>query len=209
VHTLVDCAAAAVALAGVRPQRAGAYALPPRPRFAPQQKYLRALYSGGTFAAEAQALWRAAGLTVWSNVPLEPALELREPKRASREHMALDLGDDQFTIGRPHPMIDQAARIERLLHEAADPATRVILLDVVIGFGAHADPAGELAPALREAKRIAKRGGRRLGLVGFVCGTELDPQRLSRQEATLREAGMALAGNSANAAWLAARWAGA
>ena len=103
-------------------------------------------------------------------------------------------------------MIDQAARIERLLAEAADPATRVMLLDVVIGWGAHADPAGELAPALREARRIAARGGRTLGLVGFVCGTELDPQGLAQQEATLRAAGMVLAGNSANAAWLAQRW---
>ncbi|MBL8323663.1 MAG: acyl-CoA synthetase FdrA [Rubrivivax sp.] len=209
VHTLVDCAAAAVRLSGRRNQEGVArdsYAMARRPRFAPSQKYLRALYSGGTFAAEAQALWARAGLRVWSNVPLDDALALPDPKRASVEHAALDLGDDQFTLGRPHPMIDQAARIERLLAEAADPTTRVILLDVVIGHGAHADPAGELAPALREARRIAARDGRTLGLVGFVCGTELDPQGLAQQEATLRGAGMALAGNSANAAWLAQQW---
>ncbi|MBL8341529.1 MAG: hypothetical protein JNL30_08675 [Rubrivivax sp.] len=212
VHTLVDCAAAAVALGGRRKppgNPAAPYPIAPRPRFAASQKYLRALYAGGTFAAEAQALWARAGLRVWSNVPLDDAQALPDPKRASVEHTALDLGDDQFTLGRPHPMIDQAARIERLLAEAADPATRVILLDVVIGHGAHTDPAGELAPALREARRIAARRGRQLGLVGFVCGTELDPQGLAQQEATLRGAGMALAGNSANAAWLAQQWVGA
>jgi succinyl-CoA synthetase alpha subunit len=205
-RTLVDCAAAAVELAGVRPQPTAAYPMPARPRFAASQRWLRALYSGGTFAAEAQALWAAQGLRVYSNVPLDDALALPDARRASVEHTALDLGDDAFTVGRPHPMIDQSARIERLLQEAADPATRVILLDVVLGYGAHADPAGELAPALARAQRVARAGGRTLGLVGFVCGTDDDPQRLSRQEATLREAGMALAGSSANAAWLAAQW---
>ena len=97
--------------------------------------------------AEAQVLWARSGLKVWSNVPLDDSLELPNPRRASREHTALDLGDDAFTVGRPHPMIDQAARIERLLAEAADPSVRVILLDVVIGWGAHADPAAELAQA--------------------------------------------------------------
>ena len=206
VHTLVDCAAAALRLAGQRPRAINRYALPTRPRFARSQKYLRALYSGGTFAAEAQALWATQGLKVWSNVPLDDALDLPNPSKSSREHTALDLGDDAFTVGRPHPMIDQTSRVQRLLQEAADPATRVILLDVVIGWGAHADPAAELALALTQAQQIAKRGGRRLGLVGFVCGTDLDPQGLARQEATLRDAGMALAGNSANAAWLAGQW---
>lgn len=206
--TLVDGAAAAVRLSGVRikPGATGAYPMPQRPRFAASQRYLRALYSGGTFAAEAQALWARQGLAVWSNVPLDKSRLLHGARQASREHTVLDLGDDDFTIGRPHPMIDQTTRIERLLAEAADPATRVILMDVVIGWGAHADPAAELAGPLREAQRLAARAGRRLAVVGFVCGTELDPQGLARQEATLRDAGMVLAGNSANAAWLAAQW---
>jgi hypothetical protein len=103
-------------------------------------------------------------------------------------------------------MIDQAARIERLLIEAADPAVRVILLDVVIGWGAHSNPAAELAPAIAQAKALARKRGRQLAIVGFVCGTEADPQVLSQQEALLRKAGMVLAGNSANAAWLAGQW---
>jgi FdrA protein len=148
----------------------------------------------------------AMGLEVWSNVPLADGRALPDARRASREHTVLDLGDDAFTVGRPHPMIDATARIERLLQEAADPEVRVLLLDVVIGWGAHADPAAGLAPALREAQAIARRGGRRLAVVGFVCGTDQDPQGLARQEAALRDAGMVLAGNSANAAWLAREW---
>lgn len=205
-HTLVDCAAAAVKLAGVKRSAQAAYVLPRRPSFAKSQRFLRALYAGGTYTAEAQVLWARAGLKVWSNVALNDALSLPNAHQGSREHTALDLGDDAFTVGRPHPMIDQSSRIERLLSEAADPAVRVVLLDVVIGWGAHADPAAELAPAIVRAKAMARQRGRHLAVVGFVCGTEADPQVLTRQEAALRAAGMVLAGNSANAAWLAGQW---
>ena len=208
VHTLVDCAAQCVALTKrtVKASPATMYPIPRKPGFSASQRYLRALYSGGTYCAEAQSIWAARGVQVWSNVAVDKAFSLDNPKQASREHTALDLGDDAFTVGRPHPMIDQAARIERLLQEAADPAVRVILLDVVIGWGAHADPAGELAVAIVKAKSIAAKAQRHLAVVGFVCGTELDPQVLAKQEAKLQAAGMVLAGNSANAAWLAAQW---
>ncbi len=206
VSTLVDCAALAVKLSGTRPVAPAVYALPRKPSFLASQKFLRALYSGGTYASEAQILWAKAGLQVWSNVPVDKTLALANPRQASFGHTALDLGDDEFTVGRPHPMIDQAARIERLLKEAADPSVRLILLDVVIGWGAHADPAGELAAAIVQAKRIAAEGHRELAVLGFVCGTEGDPQNLAAQENQLRAAGMVLAGNSANAAWLAGEW---
>jgi FdrA protein len=206
VNALVDCAAVAVKLSGAKPIASQPYAMPRKPSFNNEQKYLRALYSGGTYAAEAQTLWAQTGLQVWSNVPINKAMALINPLKESKEHTAVDLGDDDFTVGRPHPMIDQTARIDRLLKEAADPSVRVILLDVVIGWGAHADPASELAKAIIQAKRIAAKGKKTLGIIGFVCGTELDPQVLAKQEAILQSAGMVLAGNSANAAWLAAQW---
>jgi hypothetical protein len=134
------------------------------------------------------------------------AFALANPKKASFEHTALDLGDDDFTVGKPHPMIDQAARIERLLREAADPAVRVILLDVVIGWGAHADPASELAAAISNAKKIASKAKRHLAVIGFVCGTDQDPQGFASQEKKLQDASMVLAPNSASAAWLAQEW---
>ena len=205
-HTLVDCAALAVQLSGVKLRASRSFAMPPKPAFARSQKYLRALYSGGTYAAEAQILWARAGVQVWSNVPINESMALAHPRGASLAHTALDLGDDAFTVGRPHPMIDPSARIERLLQEAADPSVRLIVLDVVIGWGAHADPAGELAAAIIQAQRLARQDRRRLAVIGFVCGTELDPQVLANQEAKLRAAGMVLAGNSANAAWLAGEW---
>ena len=204
--TLVDGAAAAVKASGIKPIASRAYAMPRKPVFSKTQQYLRALYSGGTYASEAQILWAQSGLQVWSNVPLNKGMALPNPLKESKGHTALDLGDDDFTVGRPHPMIDQNARIDRLLKEASDPTVRVILLDVVIGWGAHADPASELANAIVQAKKIAAKGKRHLAIIGFVCGTELDPQVLVKQEAILQTAGMVLASNSANAAWLAAQW---
>ena len=102
-------------------------------------------------------------------------------------------------------MIDHRLRNERLLQEAADAEVAVILMDVVLGYGAHPDPAGEMAPALRKALEIARKQRRALALVGFVCGTDEDPQGLARQEAALREVGMLLESSNARAALLATR----
>ena len=102
-------------------------------------------------------------------------------------------------------MIDFSSRTARLLQEARDPDVAAVVLDVVLGYGAHADPAGELAPAVREARAIAAREGRNLLLLGFICGTEADPQNLVAQSASLTAAGMQLLPNSTAAARFAAR----
>jgi hypothetical protein len=201
---LFDCAAQAVALATGKPAATAQAAQVPPVTFARGQRWLRALYSGGTFSTEAQLIWKQLGLRTWSNVPVDKDYALPNPKHASREHSAIDLGDDEFTVGRPHPMIDQGARIERLLKEAADPEVAVIVLDVVLGYGAHADPAGALAPAIREARAIAAKAGRELAIVAFACGTDEDPQPLTAQDRSLVEAGALVAQSSVAAARLAA-----
>jgi hypothetical protein len=117
----------------------------------------------------------------------------------------LDLGDDDFTVGRPHPMIDPSSRVARIAQEAADPETAVILLDIVLGYAGHADPAGALAGAIHAALASTKQAGRSLAIVAFVCGTEEDPQVRSVQEQCLRAAGALLAPSSTHAAALAAR----
>ncbi|HTO47762.1 MAG TPA: acyl-CoA synthetase FdrA [Burkholderiales bacterium] len=209
VATLEQAAATAVALArGLQPARcvsaAPAGFETAVAKLAPSQKFLRGLYSGGTYCTEAQLVWRGAGIVAWSNAPLDKRLTLPHDA-ASREHTAIDLGADEFTVGRPHPMIDFAARLERLAREARDPAVAAIVLDVVLGYGAHADPAGALAPAVRAARAAAAKEGRELLVLGFLCGTEEDPQPLSLQTAELAESGMILAAGSTAAAMLAAR----
>ena len=204
--TLEDAAAAAVALADGRPPEENkptrpSLAMPPK--LAPGQRYLRGLYSGGTFCYEASLLLKNNLSQVLSNTPVDPKDRL-EDVWTSRGHTVIDLGDDLFTRGRPHPMIDHRLRNERILKEAADPEVAAILLDVVLGYGSHHDPAGEMAQVIQKAKSLADKAGRHLAVVGFVCGTSLDPQDLSKQEATLRDAGVTLAESNAQAVRLAA-----
>jgi FdrA protein len=174
---------------------------PTPPNTSGKKRWIRGLYSGGTLCYEATLLLSRMPGEVRSNTPVGSALEL-EDVWASSGHTLIDLGADQFTRGRPHPMIDQRLRNERIVREAADPQVAVILLDVVLGYGAHPDPAAEIAPAIRAAR--AAGGARELAFVAFVCGTERDPQGLARQSARLREAGVILAESNAHAARIAA-----
>jgi succinyl-CoA synthetase alpha subunit len=203
--TLEEAAAMAVALArGERAQRTvpalPAFAAPP---LSAGQRYVRGLFSGGTFCYEATLLLSQTLTDVRSNTPVGKAAALDDAWH-SRGHTLVDLGDDEFTRGRPHPMIDQRLRNERIVREAADPQTAVILLDVVLGYGAHPDPAAAMLPALRDARAAAPSGGRMPALVGFVCGTQQDPQGLAQQEAALRDAGVIVTSSNAQAARVAA-----
>jgi succinyl-CoA synthetase alpha subunit len=205
--SLQEAALKAVELAGGAPA-AEKDRMPMRPTFVASQKYIRGIYSGGTFCLEAQSIWRSMGVPSWSNAPIDPGRKLIDSK-VSAEHSAIDLGEDEFTVGRPHPMIDPGARIERLRREAADRAVAIIVLDVVLGYGAHPDPAGALVPAIREARLAAAREGRALAILAFVCGTEQDPQKRSDQVAKLRDAGALVFGSSSEAARMAALLSGA
>jgi len=199
-RTLDDAASAAVALAkGLRPARASTTAVKlPKIKFKKGQRFIRGLFSGGTFCYEASALLG----DVWSNAPVDPKRAIEDPWK-SREHTLIDLGDDVFTRGRPHPMIDLRLRNERMLEEAADPQVAVILLDVVLGYGSHPDPASELVPTIEKAQGISRKKGRNVAVVASVCGTDEDPQGLERQEAALRGAGVLLTESNAAAARLA------
>jgi hypothetical protein len=147
-------------------------------------------------------LTRALG-GIYSNIPLAPELALEDAWK-SKGHCCVDMGEEEFTRGRPHPMIDPRLRQERLLKEAADPEVAVILLDVVIGYGAHDDPAGALGETIRAAKAKALAAGRYVSVVAHVCGTARDPQGLEQQERALREAGALVLPTNGQAAQVAA-----
>jgi len=195
-RTLDDAAAAAVALAnGRKPSRASTSPSKlPKLKFKRGQRYIRGLFSGGTFCYEASAILG----DVWSNAPVDSKRAIPDPWK-SREHTLVDLGDDVFTRGRPHPMIDLRLRNDRLLEEAADPQVAVILLDVVLGYGSHPDPAAEIVPVLMKIKKKSRSPV----IVASVCGTDEDPQGLERQESALRAAGVLLEESNARAARLA------
>jgi FdrA protein len=184
--TFDEAAELAVQLA----QRGGASSatLPDTAAFTDEQRYLRGLFSGGTLAYETLLLLQDYLPRVYSNVPLVAENRLKN-SMVGQEHTIVDLGEDEFTVGRLHPMMDNDLRIRRLQQEAEDPTTAVILLDVVLGDGAHPDPAAELAPAIKQARATAEAAGRHLEVVAVVVGTDEDPQGLESQMAQLREAG--------------------
>jgi FdrA protein len=165
----------------------------------PAQRYLRGIFAGGTFCFQAQQMLQDAGIVVHSNAPLQGNLKLSDPMK-SEEHTLVDMGTDDFTVGKPHPMIDSRLRFDRILAEGQDPHVAILLLDFVLGFNASPDPAGELVPAIQEAKGAAKKRGGFLSVVASICGTEGDPQNFPQQVKVLEEAGAAVFPSSAQAA---------
>ncbi len=174
-----------------------------RQKLGPGQRYLRGLFSGGSLCDEAMLILAGQLPALYSNIPLRGEWALADGWH-SREHSCIDMGEEEFTQGRPHPMIDPRLRQERLLKEADDPAVAVILLDVVIGYGSHPNPAGALVETIRIAKAKAAEQGRHLAVVAHVCGTGQDPQGLVRQENLLGEAGVLVLPTNAQAARVAA-----
>jgi FdrA protein len=161
-----------------------------------ERKAVRGLFSGGTLCYEAMVLTSRQLGAVHSNTPLERDWGLPAPDGA---HIFLDLGAQEFTQGRPHPMIDPEPRVDALREHGDDPATAVVLLDVVLGYGAHPDPASVLAPAC--AQITARRDPP--AVVAYVLGTSDDPQDLTAQRERLADAGCLLAPTNARAALLA------
>jgi FdrA protein len=168
---------------------------------APTQKAVRALFTGGTFCYEAQLAFIAQGLPCRSNAPAKGAAAFDGRYDG---HVFLDLGDDDYTRGRPHPMIDPTLRDAAVRAQGADAQTAAILFDVVLGFGSHDDPAGGLAQALADAQREARAHGRTLALIGHVCGTDGDPQDKAAQVRKLEAVGALIVGSNVEAALLAA-----
>jgi FdrA protein len=156
---------------------------------------VRGLFSGGTLCYESLVVLTDLLGPVYSNVPLEESLRVPAPPGS---HICLDLGEEEYTHDRPHPMIDPQARIERLDEQARDPDVAVILLDVVLGLGAHDDPASQLAPA---CARAVERG---VAVVAYVLGTQGDPQGYDRQREVLRLAGCIVPETAARASLAAA-----
>jgi FdrA protein len=195
-RTLSDAATLAVQLsANIQAANNAATSNFQLPNFSPSQKYLRGLYSGGTLAYEAMLSLRDELGDIYSNTPLDPHYQQRSGALAlpitsqSKEHTIIDLGADEFMVGRLHPMLDHDLRIRRLRQEASDSETAIILLDVVLGYGAHPDPASELAPVIAEVRKKREESGDVLEVIVAVIGTDTDPQNVETQVAQLREAG--------------------
>jgi FdrA protein len=161
----------------------------------PDRTAVRGFFTGGTLCYEAQVVLSERLGPVYSNIPLRP--ELRPPAPAGA-HICLDLGEEEYTKGRPHPMIDPTARREILAADAFGPDIAVVLLDVVLGYGSHPDPAGEISAVCAE---IAASGA---AVVCYVLGAPADPQGLDRQRGILADSGAIVTESAAQAARVAA-----
>jgi succinyl-CoA synthetase alpha subunit len=163
----------------------------------PEQKYFRGLFQGGTLAYETQVILKDMIDDINSNVPLDPELKLADSWK-SVGHTVVDLGEDEFTVGRPHPQIDFSLRNKRILEEAHDKNVAIIYLDVVIGHGTNLNPGDELAPVIAEAKKISNA----LILVN-VTGTDRDPQNKNKIIEMYKDAGAIVLQRNASCARLA------
>lgn len=143
--------------------------------FGQQQKYIRALYTGGTFAYETQVILNGILKDLFSNAPTGRTKKLPQSSK-SKKHSILDLGEEEFTQGRPHPMIDPTIRRLRLVEESQDPEVGVVMMDFVLGYGSNPDPVGAVLKEIGQVKATARKGGRYLSIVTHVCGTKGDPQ---------------------------------
>ena len=205
-NTLDEAARVACELSGAKaevaapliPEETISVALVEHKELARTQRYVRGLFSGGTLCYESEIILQPLLGEVFSNAPIKP--ENKVPGDApSKKHACIDMGAEEFVEGRAHPMIDFSLRNMRILQEARDPETAVILLDVELGYGSNADPAGQLVPVIQKAIGLANEAGRHLSIVASLIGTEGDFQGLASQEKALSDAGVLIMSSNAQA----------
>jgi FdrA protein len=204
--TLDDAARAVCELSGsgtpfasaAIPEWALSMALAEHKKLVKSQRYVRGLFAGGTLCYESQYVLRPLVGEVYSNAPVNSANEVPgdEP---SKRHTCIDMGAEEFVQGRAHPMIDFSLRNMRILQEARDPETAVVLIDVELGWGSNADPAGQLIPFVQKAKALGQQAGRHVAFVASVIGTDGDFQGLTEQEKALSGAGVLVMPSNAQA----------
>jgi succinyl-CoA synthetase alpha subunit len=170
-------------------------------RLQSSQRFIRALYTGGTFTYEAQVILGEIlkDEPIYSNAPIKQVKQLQDSLK-SEKHSVIDLGEEEFTRGRPHPMIDPTIRKFRIVEEAGDPEVGVLLLDFVLGYGANPDPVGAALDEIKNAKAAAQKNGSYLSIVAHVCGTKNDVQGYDQSVARLISAGCVVMPTNALAA---------
>lgn len=210
--TLEEAARAAVRAAGIQlpllPQLSDEQIREARAHLDPEQKWLRGLFMGGTLCSEALSLSVHRLAPVQSNVA-HPSSKVTAKTDPVSGHAILDLGADEFTRGRPHPMIEPSLRDSWIGRQILDPEVAVVLFDLVIGYGAHSDPAGSAASHIADAQKILLAEGRTVVFVASLCGTDRDPQDFRLQSDKLKDVGVTVCRSNAEAARFASRVAAA
>ena len=166
------------------------------------QRYLRGIYCGGSLAEETLTLAQSKLGHIYGNIAFSKEYILADPN-VSVKDCVIDIGAEEFTIGRPHVAIDPAPRIDRFLQEARDPETAVILMDFLLGYALCEDPAGMMTDAIKRGKAEAEAQGRHLCVIASICGSDLDPQNFDIQKKKLEDCGVIVMENNGAASRLA------
>lgn len=149
------------------------------------QKYLRGLFSGGTFASQSLFVFKNYGIEVYSNIPIKPELKLKNSMKLEKNSI-IDLGEDEFTFARPHPMIDYGLRNKFIEEESKDKEVSVLLLDIVLGYGSNLNPSADIMPYIKKAFK----NNPYLTIVVGVTGTDMDPQNKKELISSLKKEGV-------------------
>jgi FdrA protein len=170
-------------------------------KLSPEQKYLRGLFCGGTHSEEAIFLLQDMIEDLYANVSFGKCQKITNP-HSSIKNTLIDMGDEEFTRGKPHPVIDPSILKERLWKEGCDPNVAVILFDLLLGYGAHQDPVGAIEETLKALRQKTKEEDRYLSMVAFLCGSTKDPQGFDEQKRRLEALGVKVLLSNARAAIL-------
>ena len=127
---------------------------------------------------------------------------MMENRHVSTKNCLVDMGDEEFTVGKPHPVMDPSILNDRLVQEGSDPDTAILLFDLLLGYGVHEDPAGTIADSLRQIREKTEAEGRHICMIASICGTDLDPQDYQKQKKTLEDLGVIVLESNGRAALL-------
>lgn len=163
------------------------------------QKYLRGLFCGGTHSEEAVMLLQEMISDLYSNINFGH-VTMMENRHVSTKNCLVDMGDEEFTVGKPHPVMDPSILNDRLVQEGSDPDTAILLFDLLLGYGVHEDPAGTIADSLRQIREKTEAEGRHICMIASICGTDLDPQDYQKQKKTLEDLGVIVLESNGRAA---------
>jgi FdrA protein len=172
-------------------------------KYSPTQRYLRGLYCGGTFMEEALIIMKEnINATLYSNIITKYSEKLEGEVKVN---ILIDMGSEEFTKNKPHPVIDPSSRVKKFAQEASDDSVAVIVLDFILSYGVHPDPVGAIIEEVIKKKKEAEKQKRHLTIISSVCGTDKDPQDLAVQEKMLKDAGVIVTISNAQSAKLASR----
>lgn len=147
------------------------------------------LYAGGTLANE-------AGMLIADALDVElPTSHEKGYMLDNKDAVVIDLGDDFYTQGKPHPMIDPQNRIEMIEKISNEEPGSIILMDLVLGYGANEDMASTLAQTIENVRKKNEE----TTFIVTICGTEDDPQNYAQQKKILESVGAIVATSNVQA----------